>query len=43
MEGWGMFMIAILVTVFLLDGDPDLWDKLFELAHQWADVQLEGK
>ena len=42
MEGWGSFFIAVSVLTFLFSGDPDLYDKLFELAHLWADGQLMG-
>ena len=33
MEGIGSFLIALIVLSFIMfTGDPDLWDKLFELA-----------
>jgi hypothetical protein len=34
------FVLTILLLVFLLDGDPDLWDKLYQIAHMEADHYL---
>lgn len=38
--GGTLLIIVILVMIFMLIGEPDLWDKLYQISHQWADAQL---
>lgn len=35
-----LYILIVYLLVGLFHGDPDLWDKLFEVAHIWADTQL---
>jgi len=35
-----LYILIVFLLSDLFQGDPDLWDKLFEVAHIWADTQL---
>ncbi len=37
-----IFILLVFILFALFDGDPDLWDKLLEITHHWADEQLVG-
>lgn len=40
MRDFGIVLAALLL-VFMFHGEPDLFDKLHTLAHQWADAQTQ--
>ncbi|KKL23149.1 hypothetical protein LCGC14_2428290 [marine sediment metagenome] len=38
--GFALLVVVAVGLLFLTDGDPDLYDKLLQIANHYADVEI---